>query len=85
MARVIASNIMPRTTLDIDASVLRELKRRAKAAGKSLGDLVSELLAPIIRRDTAGRSSTIEWRSQPMRARIDLEDSEAIYKALDNR
>jgi len=36
---------MPRTTIDIDASVLRELKRLQKRAHKSLGQLISELVA----------------------------------------
>ena len=40
----IASRIMPRTTLDLDAGVLRQLKRR-KRSGQSLGQLASELLA----------------------------------------
>ena len=36
---------MPRTTVDIDASVLRELKRRQERERKTLGQLISELLA----------------------------------------
>ena len=36
---------MPRTTIDIDAPILRDLKRRQKQEGKSLGRLVSDLLA----------------------------------------
>lgn len=36
---------MPRTTLDVDASVLRALKERRRLEHKSLGQLVSEVLA----------------------------------------
>jgi hypothetical protein len=47
---------MPRTTVNIDASVLREVKRRARAQGKSIGDVVSELVGPVLaRRDRTAR------------------------------
>src|SRR5437879_2638424 len=41
----LASCIMPRTTLDLDFSVLRELRRRGDQEGKSMGRVASELLA----------------------------------------
>jgi hypothetical protein len=34
-----------RTTIDLDAAVVKELKLRSKGAGKSMGQLASELLA----------------------------------------
>jgi hypothetical protein len=49
---------MPRTTVDLDAAVLRELKRRSRA---------------------------LEWRTAPMRARVDVRDKEALHRALDGR
>ena len=36
---------MPRTTLDLDATVLADLRRRAAAEGKSMGQVASEWLA----------------------------------------
>ena len=36
-----------KTTLDIDEPILRELKRRQAKEGKSLGRLVSDLLARV--------------------------------------
>src|SRR5437899_971378 len=36
---------MPRTTIDIDASVLRELKRRQRREKKTLGQLASDLIS----------------------------------------
>lgn len=36
--------VVPRTTLNIDQPVLKELQRLQKQSGKSLGALVSELL-----------------------------------------
>ena len=40
-----------RTTIDIADPVLRELKRRQAQEGKSLGELVSELLAQALKSD----------------------------------
>src|SRR5437867_748364 len=51
MRALIASRIMPRTTIDLDPSVLAALKRRQRRAGKSLGRPVSELLADRLGRD----------------------------------
>ena len=74
---------MPRTTLDIDATVLRELKRVQRENGKSLGELVSELLALALAGEPKKRPvRPFEWTAQPMRARIDLEDDEALEAAL---
>lgn len=75
---------MPRTTLNLDALVLRELKRRAAGERKSLGDVVSEIVGPAL----ADRSSTrtarrFRWRTALMGpTRIDLEDKEAVRRAL---
>ena len=77
---------MPRTTLDIDASVLRELKRLQKRVGKSLGQLVSELVAAALARSKAVSTkveSPATWTARPMGARVDLEDKEALRSALD--
>ena len=77
---------MPRTTIDLDAAVLRELKRRRRTSGKTIGQIASVLLAGAI-REPAGRTSQppIRWRSAPMGARVDLEDKEAVRRALDSR
>ena len=74
---------MPRTTLDIDAAVLRALKERKGREGKTLGQLASELLASALRAPT-GTSHGLEWISRPMGARVDLEDKEAVRRALES-
>jgi hypothetical protein len=74
---------MPRTTIDIDAKVLRELHERKRREGKTLGRLVSELLAGALRTETEGRPPNLEWRSRPMAARVDLDDKEAVRRALE--
>ena len=76
---------MPRTTIDIDAAVLRELKRRQRKEGKSLGQLVSELLAGSLRREGEEPAPPFTWATRPMQALIDLEDKEALHRALDRR
>ena len=76
---------MPRTTLDIDAGVLRELKKRGRREGKSLGRLVSELVAASLSREEDEPSPALEWTSKSMDPRVDLEDKEAVYRALEDR
>jgi hypothetical protein len=82
MRRHIASRIMARTTLDLDAAVLRELKRRKRTTGQSLGQLASELLAGALGEPAPSRPA-LRWRSARMGARVDLEDKEAVRRAID--
>ncbi len=76
---------MARTTVDIDAPILRDLKRLQRREGKSLGRLVSDLLAEALarRRAAQGRRAPFRWISRSMHARVDLADKEALYAALD--
>lgn len=75
---------MPRTTLDIDAPLLRELKKLQKKEGRSLGKIVSQLLAEALaRRKTTPEPAKFQWLSRPMHALVDLSDKEAIYGVLD--
>ena len=76
---------MPRTTIDLDAAVLRELKRRKRRGGKSLGQLASELLASALQAEPAPKSAPLAWRSGAMGARVDIDDKEAVRRALDER
>jgi len=69
--------------VDIDPAVLRELKRRQRREGKTLGRLVSELLAGALRREGSETPTAIRWRSSPMGAKVDLQDAEAVRRALD--
>lgn len=85
MRAFIASRIMPRTTIDIDAGVLRELKARGRKDGRSIGAVASELLARALRAGETPAPQPIRWNSRPMGARVDLEDTEAVSRALDGR
>ncbi len=72
---------MTRTTIDIDPVVLRRLKERQRREGKSLGRLVSELLAASLTEE-APEAPPFAWTTKPMRARVNLEDHEAVRRAL---
>lgn len=77
---------MPRTTVDIDGSVLRDLKRMARDEGKSLGQIISELVAvSLARGDSRSPKRRLRWTAQPMRARVDIEDKDRVYSILDRR
>lgn len=78
---------MARTTLDIDAPILRDLKRLQKREGKSLGRLVSDLLARALHHRNAGQPvpSSFRWISRSMRAQADLADKDAVFEALDRQ
>jgi hypothetical protein len=84
MREDVTSRIMARTTVDIDASVLRELKRRQKESGKSLGVLISELLVGALQSPEPAVPVELAWTSKDMGgARIDLEDKEAVRRATE--
>ena len=79
------SRIM-RTTIDLDPTVLKELKRRSKGAGKSMGQLASELLATSLREHGGSRETLaqLEWISKDLgQPLVDLEDKEALRAVLD--
>jgi hypothetical protein len=75
---------MARTTLDIDTPLLRELKELQKKEGRSLGRIVSQLLAEALaHRKTSRRGPPFAWTIRPMGARVDLSDKDAVYRILD--
>jgi hypothetical protein len=83
MSSATASNIM-RTTLDIDAPILREVKALREREGRSMGAVVSELLAEALARRRSTRATpSLRWTSRNMKSRVDLSDKEAVYAALD--
>jgi hypothetical protein len=77
---------MPRTTIDLDSSVLSELRRRGLREGKSMGRVASELLARTLAEEDRAPDSRFEWSTgklgEPL---VDLEDKEAVQAVLDER
>ena len=76
---------MPRTTIDIDAPILRDLKRLQKRQHKSLGRLVSDLLAQPLHQHERKQPAppAFEWIARRMGARVDLADKDAVQEVLD--
>ena len=76
-----------RTTIDIDDPILRDLKRLQAIEGKSLGRLVSDLLAQALAaaRKPDARKVQFKWVARPMGARVDLADRDALLDVQDDR
>ena len=74
-----------RTTVDIDDPILKDLKKIQQKEKKSLGRLISDLLAQALGNRKLARASAkpSSWISKPMGARIDLADREALYAAME--
>ncbi len=86
MCRLIASRIMTRTTIDLDPSVLRELRERSRNEGKSMGQVASEALARSLVEDRSAERRSFEWISRDLgRPAVDLEDKEAVRAILDSK
>jgi hypothetical protein len=87
MHPLVASRTVPRTTLDLDPSVLRELRRRGRRDGKSMGVVASELLATALAEPVQPPDGPqFRWTTGDLGLpRIDLEDKDALLNALDQR
>jgi len=73
-----------RMTIDIDAPILRKIKAIQKKEGRSMGAVVSELLADALARRRPSRSRpAFRWTSRPMRSLVDLTHEDAVYAAMD--
>lgn len=85
MSSSLTSSIMPRTTLDLDATVLADLRRRAAAESKSMGQVASERLARSLHTDASLEARPLNWATKDMgRFKIDLEDKDAVWRLLDS-
>ena len=76
-----------RTIVDIDNSILKDLKKIQQKEGKSLGRLISDLLARAIGERKSAKTSfrLFCWISKAMGVRIDLADHEALYAAMEQK
>lgn len=74
--------IMARTTLDLDSSVLSELRRRGKREHKTQGQVASELLAKALSETSRPGNPPVRWISRDLGTPlVDLEDKEALMRA----
>lgn len=75
---------MTRTTLNLDPSVMRELRERSARERKSIGELASQLLAHGLREERKPQPRTFSWVSHDLgRPVVDLEDKDALNALLD--
>lgn len=73
-----------RTTVDIDDPILREVKAIHEKEGRSMGAVVSELLADALARRRSSRSRpAFRWTARSMKAQVDLSDKDAVFAVLD--
>jgi hypothetical protein len=83
MRIALASGIMTRTTLNLDPSVLQELRERSARERRSIGELASQLLAREL-REVAPPPPPFSWVSHDLGTpAVDLEDKEALRAVLD--
>ena len=74
---------MTRTTLNLDPSVLKELRERSARERRSIGELASQLLAREL-REKGQPMPPFSWVSRDLgRPAVDLEDKEALRAVLD--
>jgi hypothetical protein len=75
---------MARTTIDIDDPILKEIRAIQKREGRSMGKVVSQLLAEaLIKQKNSANTPKFKWISRPMRSHVDLTDKEEVYRILD--
>ena len=73
-----------RTTVDIDEPILREIRAIHEKEGRSMGAVVSELLADALsRRRTRAVRPAFRWTSRHMQSLVDLSDKDALHTVLD--
>ncbi len=83
MTSLLTSSTMPRTTFDLDASVLADLRRRAASEGKSMGQVASELLAVGLHDEAIAEQPPLQWARKDLGLKVDLEDKDAVWRILD--
>jgi hypothetical protein len=66
MSDLLASSVMPRTTPDLDSTVLEQLRRRATDEHKSMGQVASEWLATSLKETTPKEWPQLRWPSMRM-------------------
>ena len=78
---------MTRTTMALDPEVLAALKRRAADQGRSVQDLVNELLRQGLRSREAAPAYRLRlggWKAK-LQPGVDLEDREKLFDVMNGR
>ena len=77
---------MPRTTIDIDDRVLRELKKKAADEGRTLQAVVNDLLKRALHiRTHQPFSLQIQGRAAELQPGVDILDRDSLFDVLNGR
>lgn len=74
-----------KTTLDIDATVLAELKREAARQGRTMSELVETALRLLLRPQRKRRKIPALPKFRSGGALVDVADRNALYQAMEGR
>ncbi len=77
---------MSRTTINIESPLLSTIPEMARKERKTLGKLISELLAAgleVKKKNLGKPGRRLKWHTQRMGARIDYTDKDQLYSVLD--
>ncbi len=74
-----------KTTLNIDSTVMRELKREAARQGRTMSELVETALRKLLQRRTEQEELPPLPTFQSGGALVDIADRDALYHALEGR
>lgn len=77
---------MPRTTIDLDRDLLRRLKQRAAAEGRTLQAVVNDLLRRALRPQPREpfKLTLNAWEATPQPG-VDLADRDKLFDLMDGR
>lgn len=78
---------MPRTTLDIDERILRELKKKAAEEGRTLQAVANDLLKRALHTRTDQPPFTLRlqgWAAE-LQPGVDILDRDSLFDALNGR
>jgi hypothetical protein len=74
---------MPRISVDLDPSLLRELRRRARERRQPLARVLDDLLRAALAHEAGASTRPFVWISRRMGARVDLGDGSVVLDACD--
>lgn len=80
--------IMKRTTLPLPPSLLKSVREIARQEGMAMGKVIAQLvelgLKARAKSASAKRPKALNWHCQSMKAKVDYEDKDALFKAMDS-
>ena len=79
-----------RTTVDLDPTLLAQLKQRAASSGRTMGSLVEDAVREMLARGTGSRKggqriTLPTFKGRGLRPGVDLWDSAALLDLMEER